>query len=115
MKPPDNRVLLTVLLTLAVAMALTVVVVAQTGPFNPAGNPQSNQAWNSVAVTPAATPIPVTRALYNGNATACSITITPNGSSTQVTFQNVQPGELLPIQAVVVAASTTCGSLIALY
>jgi archaellum component FlaF (FlaF/FlaG flagellin family) len=100
---------------LLVAIAVVSWALAQTGPFQPGSNPSSNQAWNSVAVTPAATPIPVTRALYNGNPTACTIVITPNGSTTQVSFLNVQPGELLPVQATVVAASSTCGSIVALY
>ena len=52
---------------------------AQTGMFQPGANPISNQAWTIVAVTPGATNIPVTRALFNGNSTACNIAVTPNG------------------------------------
>lgn len=91
------------------------IAIAQDSTFRPGQNPVSNQAWSAVAITPSSASIAVTRAIYNGAAAACNIVITPNGTTTQVTFQNVQPGEILPVQAIVVASSTTCTNLLALY
>lgn len=89
----------------------------QTGQFNPAAAPVSNQAWNAVAVTPGSQSIPPTRAIYNGGSAACAIVVQPNGASsgTTVTFANVQPGEILPVQATAITGSTTCTGVVALY
>jgi hypothetical protein len=88
---------------------------AQTGTFNPGANPVSNQAWSFTPLTGSSTNIQVTRGLYIGAVSACNITVTPNGSSTAVTFTNVQPGEILPIQIINFGASSTCTSVVGLY
>ena len=87
----------------------------QTGQFNPGANPISNQAWNFNAVTVGAVHSP-TRAIYNGNGSSCAITVQPNGAAagSTVTFANVQPGEILPIQELAVTA-TTCSNVVELY
>jgi hypothetical protein len=88
---------------------------AQTGNFQPGANPISNQAWSATLLTGSTTNIQVTRALFIGAASACNITVTPNGTSTALTLTNVQPGEILPIQIINFSASSTCTSVVALY
>jgi hypothetical protein len=85
---------------------------AQTGSFQPGANPVSNQPWDEAVIT-VGTAFPVTRAIYNGNATACNITVTTNGGHS-IQHQNVQPGEYLLGQFTLVSASTcSAGVLIA--
>lgn len=90
---------------------------SQDATFRPGANPISNQGYNSVAITPSdTTQIGPTRALFMGAAAACTITIVPNGSSTAVAFANVQPGEILPVQASLVKnTGTTCTGIVAIY
>lgn len=96
---------------------------AQSGPFTPTGGPGNatqNQAYSAVAVTPSNTAkFAPTRALYiagTSGAAACNIVVLLNGASSNVTFTNVQPGEILPVQAILIASSsTTCASTLALY
>jgi hypothetical protein len=87
---------------------------AQTGKFQPGANPMSNQGYDAAVIT-VATPFQVTRAIYNGNATACNFTATMNGGSS-VQFQNNQPGTYNPIQVTNITV-TTCaaGVLLAIY
>jgi hypothetical protein len=97
-------------------IAMPTILYSQTGPFQPGANPVSNQAWSAVAVTPNdSTIIAPTRALYNGASPACTIVVTTNGASVSVTFQNVQPGEIIPVQAIKVGSGSTCTGIIALY
>ena len=75
-----------------------------------------NNAWRSAAITPGTTPILPTSAIFNGDSTACDITMALNGDQgNTIAWDNVQPGEILPVQAVLVTAATTCTNLIALY
>lgn len=74
-----------------------------------------NNGYRSVVITPSNTPILATSAIFNGNATACNITMQLNGDSGTIVWQNVQPGEVLPIQAVLVTAASTCVNMIAIY
>lgn len=75
-----------------------------------------NNGFRSAAITPSSTPILATSAIFNGNSTACNITMQLNGDTTTTLWQNVQPGEVLPVQAVLVPSSgTSCTNLIALY
>ena len=100
----------------ACTFPLIVAALAQNATFQPAGPTSVNQAWNAVAVTPSdSTTLTPTRAIYNGGSSACSIYITPNGGTTSVLFANVQPGEILPVQAKVIGTSTTCTGVVALY
>jgi len=81
-----------------------------------AQQPVINQAAQGVAVTPSDTTVlSLTKALYNGGGTQCAIAVLFSGSSTTVTFSNVQPGEILPYQVVRVMAATTCTGVVALY
>lgn len=75
-----------------------------------------NNAWRSAAITPGTTPILPTSAIFNGDSTACNITMALNGDQgNTVVWNNVQPGEILPVQAVLITAATTCTGLVALY
>jgi hypothetical protein len=77
-----------------------------------------NQANFGVAVTPSNTTIlPLTKALFIGNSTACNIEVQFSpGSSTPVTFNDVQSGEILPFAVIgVLSTSTTCTGIVALY
>jgi hypothetical protein len=73
-----------------------------------------NQAIQSATITPSDTAVFVgTRALYNGTATACNIAAKLTKDTAAVTYNNVQPGEFMPIQAVaVMATNTTCTSIV---
>jgi len=104
-------------LAFGLGAAIPPIAHSQTGPFNPGAASVSNQAWNSIVVNPSdQASIPPTRAIYNGNSTACTVTIVPNGGSTPIAFSNVQPGEFLPVQAIFIKATgTTCSGLVALY
>ena len=93
---------------LAVALWIvgTISVFGQAIPPNI--NPVSNQGWTAAVIT-VGTTYQTSRAVYNGNATACNITFTMNGNTASVLFQNVQSGQILPIQTINVSA-TTCGA-----
>jgi hypothetical protein len=104
---------------LALAAALAAAPAwSQTSKF-PGGGGQavSNQGYSSAAITPSdSVQIQATRAIYNGNATACIISMQLNGDTAPVTWNNVQPGQILPVQAILVrATTTTCTGLIAIY
>ena len=87
---------------------------AQSGRFQPGANPMSNQGFDAAVIT-VATPFQVSRAIYNGNATACNFTVTMNGG-TSLQFQNNPPGTYNPIQVTNISASScTAGVLIAIY
>ncbi len=98
-------------------VGLPTLLHSQTGPFQPGANPISNQAFSSAAVTPSDTTVlRPTRALYaNGGSSACTIIGQLNGDTTTQSYQNVQPGEILPFQFVKVGASSTCTNIIAVF
>ena len=89
---------------------------AQSHAFQAGENPVSNQAYDGIAVIASdTTVIPVTRALWNGNATACNIAVKSNAGHT-VTYANVPSGSYLLVQAIqVLSTGTTCSSIVALY
>lgn len=80
---------------------------------------ERNNAFRSFAVTPSDSVVLAngpTSALYMGAAAACNITMKLNGDATAVLFSNVQPGEILPVQALLIQATgTTCTAIVALY
>lgn len=84
------------------------IAFAQTGPFNPGANPISNQSPVCSVATVSQSHGP-TRAVYNNASSACAITMQMNGAAagTTVQFQNVQPGEILPVQETSITA-TSC-------
>lgn len=81
--------------------------------------PSSNQGSTSAAITPAdATNLTggATRAIFNGNATACNINMKLKGDTTAVIWKNVQSGQILPVKVLqVYSTSTTCTDLVAIY
>jgi hypothetical protein len=87
---------------------------AQTTPY---GDSVLNQAVQARAVTPNdSTALAETRALFNGNATACNIAVIFVNDTSAVTFSNVQSGALLPFAVTkVMSTNTTCSSIVALY
>lgn len=104
-------------LTLIVFLLFPMVGWGQSRTFTPNENPIVNQGYSSIAITPNdTTKIAVTRAIYNGNASACNINMQLNGDSAAIVWSNVPSGAVLPVQAVLVKnASTTCTNLIAIY
>jgi hypothetical protein len=103
--------------TVVVLLVLAIIGVfanahAQSSLFSPGSNPVSNQGYDAAAIV-VGTSFRVTRAVYNGTATACDITLKTNKGST-VTFANVPSGSFLPVQAVLVSA-TGCTGLLAIY
>jgi hypothetical protein len=100
--------------TAAVLVFVAAAAFAQSSRFQPGANPISNQGYDAAALL-VGTAIQATRAIYNGNATACNFTVTMNGGGS-VQLQNNQPGTYNPIQAVIVTASTcSAGALIAIW
>ena len=99
---------------LAAAVALSVGHVDAQDQASSIGHVRNN-GYRSALVTTGNTPIIATSAIFNGNATACNITMQLNGDSSTIVWQNVQPGEILPVQAVLITAATTCSNLVALY
>jgi hypothetical protein len=104
-----SRIVLAILLLLIGTSAWT-----QSSRFQPGANPMSNQGYDAAVIT-VATPFQVSRAIYNGNATACNFTATMSGGGS-VQFQNNQPGTYNPIQATnITASSCSAGVLVAIY
>lgn len=103
----------------ATAAALVVMLVGVAAQAQDSANSivhTRNNGYRSVAVTPSNTPMLPTSAIFNGNSTACNIQMQLNGDSTTIVWNNVQAGEILPVQAVLIpSGSTTCTNLIALY
>lgn len=84
----------------------------------PSGSAVLNQGLYSAAVTPSDTQVlsVVTRALYNGNTTACTISIKLAKDAAAVMWQNVQPGEILPVSALyVMSTNTSCANIVAIW
>lgn len=73
-------------------------------------------AVDAEAVSPADTNLPAgtCRALYVGGAAAGDLTIMTSKGNI-VTFADVQPGSIIPIQALQVRAATTSTDIVALY
>lgn len=92
-------------------------IYAQQAQFPTGAQPVINQGYSSAAITPSDTvPINRTRAIYNGNATACNINMQLVGDTAAIVWNNVQPGAYLAVQATLVKnTSTTCTNLIAIY
>lgn len=98
----------------AFALGVALPTFSQDSPFRPGANPVSNQGWNAAVITTGAA-YTLSRAVYMGAAAACSITFTLNGGAS-IQFQNVQPGEILPVQTTLVSATTcTAGTLIDIF
>lgn len=79
------------------------------------GNPSSVQmagAVNAQAVTPGATVLNPTKALWVGGAGNVVVTMTGGES---VTFSSVPAGTLLPVSVTNVASSSTATNIVALY
>jgi hypothetical protein len=101
-------------ITAAMLVFVAAAAFAQSSRFQPGANPMSNQGYDAAIIT-VATPFQVSRAIYNGNATACNFTATMSGGGS-VQFQNNQPGTYNPIQATnITASSCTAGVLVAIY
>ena len=109
-----SRLLSCVAVLLAAAVALSVGRVDAQDQAHSISHVRDN-GYRSAAITPSNTQIIATSAIYNGNSTACNITMQLNGDSSTIVWQNVQPGEILPVQAVLITAATTCANLVALY
>ena len=112
---PDDVIMSWFAVLLAAFVALWSGVVDAQNQASQISNVRNN-GYRSAAITPGTTPILPTSAIFNGNSTACNITMALNGDggTTQV-WQNVQPGEILPVQAVLITAATTCTNLLAIY
>jgi len=107
------------LAVIVATLFLSTMAVADAPPTSP-----TNQAFKALAVTTSDTtdlPGGVTLGLYNGNSTACNITMTlQNDTGTAVTsgtlWANVASGFTIPARVKrVFATGTNCGNLLALY
>lgn len=103
-------------MSFCILLVIAVNAWSQSKPF-PNGDSTTNQGYASAAITPSDTKqIPVTRAVFNGNATACNIIMELNGDSAAEPWDNVPSGAILPVQAVLVKSTgTTCSNLLAIY
>lgn len=96
------------------------IAAAQEPPFTqhaPPLNPVTDNVQSAAAIVPSDTAtIGPTKAIFNGNATACTIVMTLANDTASVTWQNVQPGSWMPVRAVrVFTTGTTCSGLVAAY
>lgn len=85
---------------------------------SPSGSAVLNQGLYSGAITPSDTQaLPViTRALYNGNGTACNIAMKLARDAVAVTWLNVQPGEFLPVSTTqIMNTNTTCANIVGIW
>ncbi len=102
-------------LTIALALLYAGPVLAEQGAYNA----PTNQAFKVRVVTPSNTVNLVdgrTIGVFNGTATACDIAMILYSDSAAVTWSNVQSGAILPVRATrIMAANTTCTSILALY
>lgn len=101
----------------ALFASLSLSASAQQPPAPPAGQATYNQGLSARAITPSNTTIITpTRAIFIGDASTCNIALRLVRDTAAVTFNNVQPGEILPVQAIqVMSSGTSCSNSVALY
>ncbi len=116
-----SKLLIAIALLCVVAIVVSVAVSLAQTPGSLGGPPQEvmNQGVSTAAVTPTDNtllPNGTTRSLFNGNATVCTIAVKLFRDTSAVTFNNVQPGQFLPLRAAVVMnTGTSCTNIVALY
>ena len=98
---------------LAVLGLAWAVYAAATAPLPPTGQAVLNQFQQGRAIS-SGTAFPISKAIYNGDGSACNITILLNLDTAPVEFFNVPAGAILPVMARLVSP-TTCSDLLALY
>jgi hypothetical protein len=87
---------------------------AATNPLPPSGDYAKFAAYQQGRAISTGTYFPVTKAIFNGNATACNMTLLLNLDTAGVAFDNVPAGAVITFMARLVSA-TTCSNLVALY
>lgn len=90
------------------------VYAAATVPLPPVGQPVLNNYQQARTIS-TGTPFPVTKAIYNGDGSACDMSILLNLDTTAVVFDNVPAGDVLQVMAREVVSPTACSDLVALY
>ena len=92
-----------------------IAIAAVTNPVPPSGQPQVFQNFQQARAISTGTVFPLTRAIYNGNSTACDATIRLNLDTTAVAFHNIAPGAILYGVMATLVTPTGCSNLVALY
>lgn len=109
----------TLIVAAGVLLVLAAIHLVQAQNPGIQGDAVHNQILQLRAVTPSDTAtIQTTRALFNGNATACNIAVVAAGDQAgqQQTFQNVQAGSTIPVSVWrVMNTNTTCSNILAGY
>lgn len=90
-------------------------IAAVTAPMAPSGQPMIFANYQQARTISTGSVFPVTRAIYNGNSSACDITIRLNMDVTPIDFKNVQPGAVLSGFMATEVTPTGCSNLVALY
>jgi hypothetical protein len=110
-----------VALAVIIGMSLVlwaIVISAAMAQNPPKGADTLNQGIQARLLTKSdTTVIQKTRGLFIGDAAACNLTVRFVGDTVAqaVALNNVQPGELLPIQIIQLMAATTCTTVVAIY
>ena len=103
----------------SVVFGAAATALAQTAQVAPPLNPVTDNVNTSAAITPSDTtllPLRPTKAIFNGNATACNVVMRLAQDTASVTWSNVQPGSWLPVAAIqVYQTGTSCTGLVATY
>ena len=82
----------------------------------PGGMPVLNNTQARLLTKSDTTAVPITHAVYIGDAAACDIAVILSRDTSAVTFSKVQPGSTVPIQIrKLMSTNTTCTVVIALY
>ena len=73
-------------------------------------------SMSSVTKSDATVINPPTKAILIGDAAACNIALILQNDTAAVTLTNIQPGQILPLQAKkVMSTNTTCATIIAIF
>lgn len=115
MKWPTISIAGALSIALIAAVLGAAVLAAVTNPVAPSGQPTIFANYQQARAISAASVFPVTRAIYNGNASACNITIRLNLDTAGVAFDNVPAGAVLSGFMATLVSPTTCSNLVALY
>jgi hypothetical protein len=110
-----KRPIFVVVACVAAAIGASIGIAAVMNPVAPSGQPQIFANYQQARAISAGTRFPVTRAIYNGNASACDITLILNLDVTPIDFHNVPSGAVLSGFMATEVTPTGCSNLVALY
>jgi hypothetical protein len=104
-------------------LVLYITIALAQQPTPPTGAAVLNQGLASQVWAPSDTGVinPPARAIYNGNGTGCNIAMAltndkPASPSAAAVWQNIQPGEIIPVSVkAIYATNTTCTNIVVIW